>query len=308
MSQHRLTTRKVQTSKTPTYVSHDCDPYIFYCYDTVPCGYTGGVQDMEVGKSGCPRLCPDQNVCLKPDRQECSIGLDSKGQDPLLVVTWDERAPNLRCVYDLDRIDRADQLRVFDAKFDTDASVNSLMGAFCGKHVSAHCADGLKGECSRYLSLDEEGKLCREWLASRPRDGQDAAMRDYCLNNDTLDCKCINRTNDPDYIRLKSLGNYFSDNCWFKPCSNSESIYLVPNRVSSAQCATNVCQQIIDAHAEGKIDITGNVNQINCNFGDKSFPGKPQSASWYDWLIANWHMVAAIVALLVIVGVFAATN
>jgi hypothetical protein len=282
-------------------MSHECYPYAFYCYQTVPCGYTGDVPDMEIGKAGCALLCPSQNVCLRPDRSECWIGLDSKGQDPLLKVTWDERAPNLSCVYDLDRIDSIDQLRAFDRQFNSDSLNNNLVGAFCGKHVSSHCADGLGGECSRYLSLDEGGKLCREWLSLRPRDVQDAAMREYCLNNNTLDCKCINRTTDPDYSRLKSLGNYFSDGCWFKPCSNSESIYLVPNRVSSAQCATNVCQQIIDAHAQGKVDITGNVNQINCSFAENDLtPSARNPVTWYEWLSTNWIVSIGMVLTIII--------
>ena len=268
-----LVSRKVQTSRESTYVGDECNPYFFYCNDTTPCGYTNGVQDLEVGKSPCRWSCPDQNVCLKPDRFECAIGLDSKNNDPLTLITWDQRAPNLKCMYDLNKIDKIDQLRAYSSKFKDD-SINTVMGAFCGKRVSTDCAAGLGGECSRFLAVNDGGRVCREWMASLPRDSQDAVMRDYCLANDTEDCKCINRTTDPDYQRLKSLGNYFSDRCWYRPCANSESIYLVPNRVGSAECAANVCQQIIEAHAEGKIDISGNVNQINCAFPEAIPPGK----------------------------------
>ena len=305
MSNHTLIGRKTQTSRETYYISHECDPYIFYCYDTVPCGYTGGVQDLNIGESTCPRYCPNQNVCLRPDREECTIGLNSSGQDPLLSVTWDGRAPNLKCIYDLNKIDTADQLRVYAKKFQTSQNIDTIMGAFCGKkYTSSDCADGLNGECSRLLARNEEGRMCRDWMASLTSDRQDAIMRDYCLSNDTLDCKCINRNNDPEYNHLKSLGNYFSDNCWYKPCSNSSSIYLVPNNLSSKTCATNVCQQIIDAHANGNIDIGGNTNQINCNFSDHDVSPRTDHIKLPSWMTDYWYIIACIIVVIIILVLY----
>lgn len=305
MSNHILIGRKVQQSGNKTYVSHECDPWVFYCYNTVPCGYTGGVQDLKIGESACPRLCPNQNICLQPDREECTIGLSSTGKDPLLSVTWDERAPNLKCIYDLNNIDTADQLRVYNTKFPTTQNLNTIMSAFCGeKHVSTTCATGLNEQCSRFLARDEEGRLCRDWLATLSNDRQDMVMRDYCLSNDTIDCKCINRSTDSEYNKLKSIGNYFSDNCWYKPCTNSSSIYLVPTNLSSKTCATNVCQQIIEAHTNGNIDIEGNTTQIDCTFSknmpnpDKSQPPVSSNSHWYDY----WYLICfVIIAIIVII-------
>lgn len=301
---HVLISRKIQTSQTPTYNSHECYPNVWYCYDTVPCGYTGGVRDLEIGKSSCGWQCPEQNVCLKPDREECAIGLDSKGNDPLFDVQWDEKAPKLKCVYDLDNIDRIDQIEVYKSKFPNNHNVDTMIGSFCGKRASA-CSDGLKGECSGYLSSGDKGDMCRLWLADQSVSRQDALMRDYCLHNDTEDCKCIRRNEDPAYNKIKALGNYFSDNCWYKPCSNSETIYLVPNKVSDGTCATNVCQQIIDAHAEGEVDITNNVNKINCTFNPGDIKPKQQTpdestTTTYDILLNNWRIIVGVTGVVVV--------
>lgn len=303
-----LNVRKIQTSRDDPYQSYECNPYFFYCYNTMPCGKTVGVPDLEIGKVSCRSTCPEQNMCVRPDRKECYIGKSSDGNDPLLAVYWDQKAPNLLCAYNLDHIDKVDQLRVYATKFKDTPYIDTMMGAFCGKKVFRDCAPGLQRdgkyhECSRYLTTNEEGKMCRDWLASLPRDRQDALMRNYCLSNDTLDCKCINRSTDPEYNKMKSLTNYFSDNCWYKPCSNSESIYLVPNRLTEGQCATNVCQQIIDAHAQGNITIEGNTSQINCNFkeGDiKQPPNSNPNTPKFDWLTNYWYVILGALAILLL--------
>lgn len=314
---HILISRKIQTSREPTYSSHECYPNVWYCYDPVPCGYTGGIPDLEIGKSSCGWQCPEQNLCLKPDKNECNIGLDSKGNDPLFDVEWDEKAPKLKCVYDLDNIDKIDQIEIYKSKFPNNHNVDTIIGSFCGKRTSSNCPKELNGECSRYLSLGDDGKLCRLWLADQSESRQDALMRDYCLHNDTEDCKCIKRNSDPSYNKIKALGNYFSDNCWYRPCSNSESVYLVPNKVSEHTCATNVCQQIIDAHADGDVDISNNINQINCTFnpgdikqpkkkpdnGDKppSTPSTPSTTHWYDIFLNNWKLFVGITVAFVLI-------
>lgn len=298
---HTFISRKVQTSKTPTYQPYECTPYLFYCNETVPCGYSSGsVRDPIVDTVQCPSFCPSQNICLKPNRDECYIGLNSDGLDPLINIEWDREAPNLRCVFDLNKIDRADQLRVYESKFANSPYVNTLMGALCGKRVSKNCGGGLK-ECSRYVATDEEGKMCRNWLASLPRDIQDAEMTSYCLENDTPDCKCINRTTDPEYDRLKTLSNYFNDNCWYKPCASSAS--LVPHRTSSQHCAENVCQQIIEASAKGNVIIDGNTSDINCNFKDgalKPVDTKPVDTpqEWFSWKLITIACVPIILLLI----------
>src|SRR5579864_3712283 len=306
---HYVMARKRQTSQHPTYLAHECESNPFYCLSTIPCRVRDGVRDLAVDTISCGIFgeCPQQNVCLQPDVLECTIGRDSKGNDPLLAIQWDERAPNLKCTYNLDYIDRVDQLNVYMDKFD-EQHKNTLYSAFCGKRVDSPCPSKLAGGCSRFLALDETGNACRRWMSTLPRDTQDAVMRDYCLRNDTIDCKCINRTSDPDYERVKDLNNYFTDNCWYKPCANSENVYLVPNRLSENACATNVCQQIIDAHAKGQIEITGNTNNINCNFGGgpqpippnptPHAPEPPDQPHFKRWLRENWIIPALVVVLI----------
>lgn len=249
-------------------------------------------------------------MCLAPDPRECEIGVSSRGFNPFEQIVWDQSAPNIACTFNLDHIDTADQLREFSRKFPKNLR-DTLMTSFCGSQVTINCAPGLETGCSRFLTTDDEGILCRDWLASLSKDRQDAVMRNYCLGNNTDDCKCINRTFDPDYENVKVLSNYFSDNCWYRPCANNSSIYLVPNALFEKQCATNVCQQIIDVQTQGQVDVSGNTNNINCNFKEgEMVPPKPihSESNLMIFVRDNWIVLAASVLIIFFIVFFPSTN
>lgn len=265
MPQHVVTLFKTQTSRNSVYVSHECTPYIFYCLSNVPCKYTGGVQDMKTGDHSCGLGCPTQNICLKPDRSEADIGKSSKGLDPLIALVWDIKPPNLRCIYNVDNIDTPSQINALKRLFPHE-QVDHVMRAFCGG-TSEQCTFNVK-LCSKLKSLDESGVMCREWLSSLPTDElRDSVRREFCLNNNTDDCKCINRSKQPDFIKLRNgmdAQTLASTRCWYKPCENNSNILLDVEQ--KQQCIANVCQNIINAHARGNIDINTNTSNINCSF------------------------------------------
>lgn len=266
MSRHVVTLFKTQTSRSNTYLGHECTPYIFYCISsTVPCGYTGGVQDMKVGDHSCGFGCPTQNICLKPDRSEAYIGNSSKGHDPLITIVWDVKPPNLRCIYDLDHIDTPSQINALKRLFPHD-QLDHVMRAFC-TGTSNECPTAEK-PCSKLKSTDEIGSMCREWINTLSTDEmRDSVRREYCLTHNTSDCRCINRVNQPDFIELRNgmdAQTLASTRCWYKPCEDNANILL---DVEQKQvCTANICQNIINAHAKGNINISNNTSSLNCSF------------------------------------------
>lgn len=265
MSTHTITLFKTQTSKKSTYLSHDCSQYFFYCIDrTVPCGHTGGITDPTVGSHSCGLGCFPQNVCLKPDRSEAYIGLSSKGVDPLIHLTWDTTAPNLKCVYEVRHVDTPAQINNLIKLFPTQ-QIDHFMRDFCIQKVDKNCA-GNRRECSRLAAIDNGGLLCREWLDKlHPPEVKDSVKREYCLHYNTADCGCINRDKSPDFDKYKlDAETKLSAHCWYKPCVNNDNLLL--DEENRKECKANICQSIIEAQANGNIDISDNLSSLNCNF------------------------------------------
>lgn len=312
MSNHIITLFKVQKSRASTYVSHDCSSYFFYCVEpTVPCGHTGGVQDQKIGDHSCGLGCPVQNTCLRPDRAEAYIGLSSKGVDPLLLLRWDKTPPNLLCVYDVNHIDTPAQINALKNLFPA-SQLNHIMRAFCVHQVARNCPAGMR-YCSRIKSKNEGGLLCREWMNTLSSNTErDSVKREYCLYNNTDDCKCINRTKNEDFKQLKLDGTTLaSAHCWYKPCEDNDNLLL--EEENKAICTAQVCQSIINAQARGNIDISKNLSSLNCNFSKEdreraNLP--PPEVSIFDsistWVEDNTYtaaIVGSIIILVVIIGV-----
>lgn len=268
MARHVIVLFKKQTSRATTYKSHDCYDSLFYCYEeTVPCGYTDGVQDPVVGTIACNTGCVGQNLCLKPDPAEGDIGLSSSGLNPLIDISWDLVPYNIKCSYDLDRIDNELQINAIKNKFPSE-QFNHIMRAFCTQK-STSCLIG-RTECSRLTANDTSGEMCREWLGSISTELQDSVKREYCIKNNTDDCKCINRSRQSDFNELKNGMNaqtLSSARCWYKPCDDNSNILL--DSEQKQECRANICQNIIEAHASGNIDINNNTSSLNCNFTAK---------------------------------------
>ena len=303
MNAHQITLRKVQTSRKQTYASHACDPYVFYCYETVPCQTRHGVIDLKVGDISCGVFgeCPYQHQCVAPDPGECDIGNSSNGENPLTFIGWDKEAPNIKCVFDLAKIDRIDQLNQYKKQFNGEF-VGTVNSTFCEQKVNT-CPTGFTGEgCSRLRSVGDDGEFCRSWLATLPSKEADAIMQNYCLLNNTTECKCINRLNDPEYQRTKKVAP-FSDNCWYKPCAVAQSIYLVPHELDErTDCPKNICQQIIDVADARKVDINDIKTNINCSFtdsGSKNTEPKQDDDSTQKSINKYWIISLSILVLIV---------
>lgn len=253
---------KRQESRKNIYIGHDCAS-LTECFLTVPCKLRNDVRDPIVSRRKCA-FCPDQFYCLEPDREtEAFIGLSSRGVDPLISFGWDMEPPNLICIYDADHIDTDSQLNNLHKLFSLD-QYNHAMRSLCTNKRGSKCNDEKK-TCSLFKSLDNIGSRCQEWLDTV--ESKDSIRREYCLRFDTDDCSCINRTKRKDFNELKNgmdATTIASSKCWYKPCEDNDNLLLDIEQKNT--CNPNICQNIINAHANGNINIANNTSSISCNF------------------------------------------
>lgn len=234
-----------------------------------PCNVTDGIEDWQLPfsetkeSSCCGGLCNSQPVCVHPDRDECSIGLGSNKEDPLISYGWDGKAPNLKCVYNLDNIDTANQKSKFQEKFGANVDVEMK---YCTQKVTM-CPNRMKN-CSRLKSIGEGGDECRKWFEKQAPAIQDATIQNYCLKNNSDDCKCVNRANFDAYRTAKGTYN-FSDGCWYVPCANKSGQYLVPSQLIKPSCPQNVCTQVYNFVKTRDVSLDNIKNDIMCDFASK---------------------------------------
>lgn len=239
------------TNFTDIYVPDQaCSPFT----TTQPCRSTNGIEDHTYGlEECCFGLCPPKRMCAKPDKGQCFIGLSKDGEDPLVSVGWFHKAPFIKCKYDPQKVNTVEQLKHFN--------LNNALGFvvnFCSKE-STTCAKP-QSKCSKLLSLDEDGMYCRLFVSKHP-ELKSNIITQYCGNHSyNYDCKCVNRHLYKDYKDSKE-GHPIPDNCWYKPCTNDNIL----NKDSKVEgCPTNMCNIILDAHANKNVAFTN--NEINCNF------------------------------------------
>jgi hypothetical protein len=224
------------------------------------CQLDRGVPDWEIGTASCcGGFCTGQPLCVHPDSRECEIGLSSKKENPYIGISWDKAAPDIKCLYDLDKIDTNAQVLKFADKFGVN---NDVEANFCLQKVSK-CPDGLS-ECSRVKSLDEGSGACRVWFENLQPHARDAYMQSYCLENKTPDCACVLRYKNKTYQDLKGA-HQINDGCWFLPCANN-SRFFVPSQLRNPTCPDKICQTIIDVAKAGNVNIQDIQNELVCDY------------------------------------------
>lgn len=263
--------RLVQTSQKQQYQPGDCRCFHCSAFSArVPCHSTHNITDWQIATdSCCGGFCTSQPRCAHPDRDECEIGRSTQGQDPLIYYGWDKQAPNLKCIYNLDKIDTRAQVLAYKDKFGEN---NDIEAKYCTQKVNK-CPKGMN-ECSRLKSIGEGGNECRIWFERQPIHVKDATMQNYCLRHNTEDCKCINRAENTAYQAMKGAHS-INDGCWYTACANRSGKYLVPTQLTNPTCPDKMCQVIFDIIEDGNVSIDHVQNDIVCQF-DKH-PSQPPS-------------------------------
>lgn len=278
-SQKQVIGKKTQTDHSLQYTNvpfTDC--VCGWCSVGTPvyeCNVNNGKRDPTIGwQQCCSGFCTSQPICELANKGECNIGKSSKNEDPVIRAEWDGEYPNIKCIYDLDKIDTLEQI----IKFTDYYGINNDVIAQTCFQPETNCANGLK-ECSRIKSLANGSDYCRLWYENLPAQTQDAYMESYCIRHNTQDCDCVLRSNKDSYNLLKGMHSY-NDGCWFLPCADNLK-YFVPSDLRKPTCPTNICQVIIDVANAEHVNIDDIKNDIVCNFG----PQPPSPDSFWDMLI-----------------------
>jgi hypothetical protein len=137
-----------------------------------------------------------------------------------------------------------------------------LLPSVCGR-TSNNCTNGASS-CSMFLDAGELGAECRVWQDEAP-EISDAVKETFCLENqNNSECKCILRTNNPEYAKLRVNQ---ADYCWYIPCSNdSNTLKLHRDEVNAQNCG-DYCATIFNFIDSTDINFSAEfLADIDCNF------------------------------------------
>jgi len=250
----------------------------------VPCRQgdaTIGSKLCGVGPAGV-NFCHSQYRCTPIDPSVCPILPGQPIATPTVEWTpgvainssanWSNpNVLNVQCGYNAADITTALQVgelqRVFSATNPQtqQALDDQLYPTFCSLPSNDCPPDPVTGEprsiCSRFVSSDQEGALCRSWQA-RNLQQADTSKRRFCNTNPTSrECECINRSSNPTYQQLNPR-QQSQDSCWWAPCRNSDAYLVTSDLLNPTRCP-DVCQQVNQFIADNTGQV--NVNEIRQN-------------------------------------------
>lgn len=259
------------------------------------CDVINGIRDHELftdpDGNCCGGLCVRQPVCSRADPLTCSIGLGSNGENPLIRYGWDEKSPNLKCIFDLKKINTQQQLSNFNEKF----GINNNVEAHYCFHKVTDCVPGVK-ECSRIFSTGEGSTECNRWFENLSNENQDAFMNNYCRKYNTEECKCVNRFNENTYRAMKGY-KAFNDGCWYAPCVD-ENRNFIPSHLRDPTCPDKICQQLYEFINDENINVNNIKQDINCDFSNvpSTNPQPPNPKQPFNMK----YIIVAIVVIMVL--------
>lgn len=174
---------------------------------------------------------------------------------------------------------------VIDFKYDESNDI-------CSQPTTVGCINGEK--CSPVFSLSQIGDYCRNQYKRLSSSDRDTYIENFCLRNEDIkECKCVNRSLNPDYQKLK-LGNPYSDACWYIPCTDRMRYFAQSDFDKPLQCPKNICQIVYDIAKVNDVDIDNIKNDINCDLSNGGVI--PDSSSLPSWIyIAGIVVFAAFI-------------
>lgn len=268
-------------------------------------GYDGnGVQvnsetvggDWFIEQVNVPGGCPVVSRCSRKNPDVCPVLNGNRSNNNFF-----NSPPTVDCYYPINIFSSAQAVVDYRNNFGTTNDYNNaIMPYFCSQN-STSCPTGLN-TCSNFLSTENNGlnaQICNTWAASFP-ELADGVKRSYCLSRPNRDdCKCLNRSSDPVYRSVKSLGlGSLNDRCWYVNCAVTTQ--LVTSDISNQICNTEqICQNIVDILNNNGVDINSQIQQtINCRLGTGNSGGEQTQNS--NNSIYLYIIIAGIILLILI--------
>lgn len=267
-------------SQVPCPHNSDC---VDVCWKQFP-GYATGQETVDTFRNYVDCLGISQATCQIGDVNAISTSWDSYNTNQPASYNNDVTQ---ECVYNLSDFNTYNRIVAFRNKFPKDdANFNKIMVQFCAS-PSTNCSTG-ESKCSNLKDTGPAGIFCRTWWASAS-DGDKAAVgTNYCAANNTQECACINRSQNPLYQALVKASQA-NDCCWWAPCKNADE-YFVPS-TPCVTCPTNVCEAVVEAFDSNNFNAKTIGQDIDC-------PGIQENSTPVvniDWIFP------VIIAILVVV-------
>jgi hypothetical protein len=201
------------------------------------------------------------------------------------AISFGGAPQTIRCTYPATAIRTLDDVNTWENNFGVnDPSYNNdLMPTFCAQ-VSTNCdidpvTNTKRARCSRFHDAGQSGTKCREWASKMKATSAGVQIvnntfDEFCRANNTDDCKCINRTKDSLYNKIKADPAFgkLNDVCWWKPCQQATD-YLVTSELK-ADCTAVICQNITNITGSTINDIKQE-GKINCDASTSPSPPTP---------------------------------
>ena len=189
----------------------------------------------------------------------------------------------VECRYRPEAVQTYDHIQTWIANFGKDETWRTqIMPKFCARNIpQSQCLSAVGADskgCSRFFDKGVEGEACRQWRENTANNKiYDTAIEGYC-NYDSKDCACVRRTLDPVYQAISKApgAKDIPDVCWVSSCK-SQQAYLVPNSIlaSEVNCPKNMCNLIIQAVENSKVNIEDSKLNLECKFPETKPTDKP---------------------------------
>lgn len=238
---------------------------------------------------------PNKTYCRYPDDKVCPPISGIPGVPSWSYPDMPYGAPWVNCGYEYKNVKSTADIKTLQENFsDTwdltwkDAEGNKqniqletnpgtldeVMSEYCGE-LGGNCPAGYWSgkdlKCPRWLSTDDNGRLCRQWAFRKTKAGSGStvgtAYKNFCSkseNADRSECLCVNADLDPDFQKLTGNGSLdLTKNpigCWWKPCAGINNNTLVPPDVVAGpgDCVSDICGNVINFWDNKGIEVNWN--------------------------------------------------
>lgn len=196
-----------------------------------------------------------------------------------------------------------------------------IMQHFCSRKSNNCPVDPKTGEnapkCSNLKSVGPAGDACRYWMDSygpMKWSQMDVIGKEYCTiqnNQDSFDCSCVSRTDDPFFQDINAAVSSFEPNpgCFYLPCADpttyivgTDVMNLTPDPLAvesnyGMKCLNDLCINLVNLDQNAYNEMNKNQLYINCGSG---FP--PGSGYFARMQTTNpllfWLIIACIICFI----------